>query len=121
MKVEEYAKRLNVDLTVAQQVRDIITGALDPETLEGGAARVAECYNRPAKYDIKLHAINKLIEGFGVEYVAHIDDTQHESQGLDYVNLGDSYTCTVIFDHLESKFVVADIGSIIEDYMDSYI
>jgi len=121
MKLEDIAKRLRIDNEVAAQVKAIIEGKKDPSELTGGANRIRECYNPPEDYDVALHAINQLIEGYGVEYVAHKDDTFREVYGVDYVNLGDTYTTTVVYDHLKGKFEVIDIGTIIEADMEAYV
>jgi hypothetical protein len=86
-----------------------------------GIARIAECFNPPSCADLKLSVINSITEGHGVEYIAHKDDTFHEVHGLDYVNMGDTYITTVIYDYRSSRFILGDWGTIIETREGQYL
>lgn len=79
-----------------------------------GAARIAECFHPPKTYNVRLHVLNSIAETYGVEYIAHEHDTFHTVYGLDYLNTGDSYTKTIIYDHSKGRYVVAAWGDIVE-------
>lgn len=79
-----------------------------------GAARIAECYHPPKTYDVRLHVLDSIAETCGVEYIEHEDDTFHTVYGLDYLNTGDSYTRTIIYDHSKGRYIVAAWGDIVE-------
>ena len=84
-----------------------------------GAARIAECYHPPKTYDIRLHVLDSIAKTCGVEYIAHEDDTFHEAYGLEYLNTGDPYSATIIYDHRVSdhrvsRYRVASWGDIVE-------
>ena len=51
-----------------------------------------------------LELANELIGGYGVEYIAHRNDTPWRSYGLQYVNMGDTYAATIIFDWKSQRF-----------------
>ena len=53
----------------------------------------------------------------GVEFARSVDDTMREFNGLEYVNMGDTYDSTLIFDHKKGRFCVTSVGDIIESNM----
>ena len=66
-------------------------------------------------------AINALLGGFGVEYLRVRDDHFCE-RGVEYVNLGDFYGETVLYDHLYNIFSVGTcIGKINRERLDKRI
>ena len=65
--------------------------------------------------DDALDNINRILNGYGVEAIR---DNQwapyYMDIGLLYVNMGDTYTGTVIFDTRSKRFIVSDWGTIVE-------
>ena len=61
-----------------------------------------------------LEFANRILGGSRVEYIADAEDDQHGGYGLDYVNMGDTYTATLIFDHRKGRYSASDWGSIVE-------
>ena len=69
------------------------------------------CYHEPPTYEKRLCAINNAIDGYGVEYVPHGSNAR--SPGFSYINMGDTYTTTIV--RIDGgRYCVTDIGSIIE-------
>lgn len=52
-----------------------------------------------------LRYVSDIIGGYGVEYIASIMDTSRGAKGLSYVNMGDTYKATVIYDHKTNRFL----------------
>ena len=79
-------------------------------------ARRAECYHPPTFLDQLLHALDAEAEAHGVEYIAHRDDgfRNDEMRGLEYLNVGDPYTPTLIYNHSADTWRVCGYGDIIE-------
>ena len=50
----------------------------------------------------------------GVEYIRHADDSQHDVSGIEFVNIGHTYSVTLLFDHLKNRFDVCSWGDIVE-------
>lgn len=73
-----------------------------------------EWYSQGNKTDRQLETLNALLEGHGVTYAASSDDTTTKAYGIEYVNMGDMYTVTVIYDRKKGRFIVATVGDIIE-------
>lgn len=77
-------------------------------------ARRQECLHPPSLLDQRLHALNAEAETHGVEYIAHCDDSWRETLGLKYLNTGDTYTPTLLFDHLRGSWRVCSWGDVVE-------
>ena len=98
-----------------QTVNYILNGTFDPENFQTVAFWVSICYNKPNSDELKLHAINEIIKGYGIESIR----TSKWKNGhwcdilCTYVNMGDSYIPTVIH-HRKHGFMVSSIGDVIE-------
>ena len=61
-----------------------------------------------------LERANALVDGYGVEYIAHRDDTFRQRHGLEYVNVGDTYSTTFVWDHHRERLLITSWGDIVE-------
>jgi hypothetical protein len=61
-----------------------------------------------------LRLADKIMDAHGVEYIQSGEDTMYDKDGLDYVNMGDTYDTTLIFDHRKGRFIVSSWGDIVE-------
>jgi hypothetical protein len=57
---------------------------------------------------------DKAMNGFGVEYIASSEDTMRTPDGLDFVNMGDTYDTTLVYDHGKGKYLITSWGDIVE-------
>jgi len=121
MNIKELAEYLNITEKQAKDIKGIIKGTLDPLGFESVSTWVNQCYNMPSKLELKLCAINEVLEGFGVEYIEHINDTFTEVYGLDYINLGDTYIPTVIYNHSRNCWHYRSWGDIVESSLNVYV
>lgn len=103
-----------LDPKTARVIVRLCNGTLDPETFEAGADRVRECYNPPSDTDVTLHVINSLLGGHGVESVPYEQDAMHDGDFIEYVNFGDTYAPTVLFNPAKSRFEVSAWGDAYE-------
>lgn len=110
----------NMDsLQVSQEqllnVNFILNGTVDPEIYPSVKAWISQCHNKPNADELKMCAINEILEGYGIKSVR----TSKWKNGYwcdilcTYVNMGDSYIPTVIH-HRKHGFTVASIGDVIE-------
>lgn len=83
-------------------------------------ARRAECFHAPSLLDQRLHALNAEAETYGVEYIAHRDDSCRDTFGLEYLNTGDTYTPTLMFDHARGSWRVTSWGDVVERFPNLY-
>lgn len=65
--------------------------------------------------DETLELANTLLEGFGVEAVRDNEWSGYFGDiGLLYVNTGDTYTTTLLYDTRTSRYYVASLGDFLE-------
>lgn len=108
--------RLGLTDEQAQKVQNILNGTTDLMTIEAARERQWEAYNDHEPLTLALEALNELLEGFGVEYIRHEDDgyAVGDQYGIEYVNQGDTYAATIMYDHARNCWRVGDWGSIVE-------
>ena len=96
-------------------VNSILDGTLDPETFKSVQDWISVSYNKPNTEEMKMCAINQVLEAYGVESI--LTSKWENGYWCDilctYVSMGDSYIPTVIH-HRKHGFMVAGIGDIIE-------
>ena len=69
----------------------------------------------PGRVDQAMDAINTILSGYGVESIKDNRWTSYYCDiGLLYVNMGDTYTPTVIYDTRKGAWMVCSWGDIIE-------
>ncbi len=67
-----------------------------------------------SRVDRALHVMDVALETFGVEYIPSNEDTVYSAYGLAYLNTGDTYVPTVIYDHGKDKWEITSWGDIVE-------
>jgi hypothetical protein len=102
-----------MDKTAALAVVMLCNGTNDPMNHEAARKRSAECYNAPSTTDLILHAINALVGGFGVEGVPYYENAMRD-EFIDFVNMGDTYSTTILCNPETGKFEIGDWGSLYE-------
>jgi hypothetical protein len=106
---------LNASAEQIEKVNGILNGTIDPETFQSVQDWISQCFNKPSSDEMKMRAINQILEGYGIESVR----TSKWKNGYwcdilcTYVNMGDSYITTVIH-HRKHGFMVSSIGDVIE-------
>ena len=68
--------------------------------LDGSTSRERECHNSPENWDVALHYLNDVLEGYGIDGWAF--PGQYE-EGFSYINFGDTYTETICYRSDESQ------------------
>lgn len=114
--VKTIETRLGLERKQALALRKLLDGRTDPESYPGVQAWVRQCYNRPRETELIMAAADELLGGHGVEAL-EIDgwiDGFYGSIAYTYVNMGDSYACTLIHDSEKDQFIVACYGDIVE-------
>lgn len=95
----------------------IRTGTIDaipsekiPNTLDW----IGRCYHMPARYERCLAALDELCQTHGVEYIPNPKDTSQTFRGYSYLNTGESYAATLVYNHVSGRFSVNSWGDIVE-------
>jgi putative sterol carrier protein len=63
-----------------------------------------------------LDYANQLLDGNGIEYIPSEQDTMRSRAGLEFVNMGDTYDTTLIYDFSTRRFYVGAWGDWVERY-----
>jgi hypothetical protein len=61
-----------------------------------------------------LEELNPVLDGCGIEYIADVADDQHDCHGLEYINMGDTYDSTFIYDHRTGRLFISCWGDEVE-------
>jgi len=102
--------RLHLDRDTAIAVRGVLDGSISYHKIPGVTAWFHRFNYPPKTYQCKLEAINILIGGHGVEGFPDPDDMT--ASGLEYVNMGDTYTTTVVY--WKGRFMITTWGDVVE-------
>lgn len=63
-----------------------------------------------------LQRVNRILGGHGIEYIADRRDDQHDSYGIEYINMGDSYIPTLCYDRDKDRIFISSWGDIVEKH-----
>lgn len=96
----------------SDQILGLIKGRIDPESFEPVATWIRQCYHRPSRHELIACAINVVIEGFGVEAI--FSQRSCTQPYAEYVNLGDTYTTTLVYLLGSERWRVASWGDVVE-------
>lgn len=72
------------------------------------------CFHYPEKHVVVLHALSELLNGFGVETIWESDSSSPVIG--EYVNMGDTYTPTVVYNTDSEEYEVTSWGDFLESW-----
>ena len=100
----------------AKKIRGIITGEINPEVFYSVELWLKSCHNRPSDPELQMCALDEVLGGFGVEPITTGGYLDHYHQNIQavYVNMGDTYDLTILFDNKTQKFVLTSWGDWVE-------
>lgn len=102
--------RLRIERPLALRLRRVLDGRLDPLEILGTSSATIYLRGR----DAKLEAANKLLEGHGIEAIGGEWQNGYWCDiRAAYVNMGDTYACTLIYDR-DKGWQVTSYGDWIE-------
>jgi len=106
------AERLQVDEDRAAKVKGLINKEIDPEDFKSVQDWVRRCYHKPRDTELRMCAIDEVLETCGVEAVRGEDLGGYygEVRGT-YCNTGDMYTETVFFRSRDQRFMISSCGN----------
>jgi hypothetical protein len=125
--VESLLKISKVTPESAEKIREVLVATTREEVCalsERARAYRHQCYHEPSLGLLKMYAANELIGGYGVEAIdipeGSFQSCRTPDVLIEYVNLGDTYTTTLI--RLTRKYGgvtyrVQDWGTILERYL----
>lgn len=82
---------------------------------------IDSCYHNPlynhCRDEVTIEAINEILGGYGIEsirkesnWVSHYWQDTH----FLYVNMGNTYNATILYDTRKDRYIVSDYGTIME-------
>lgn len=74
------------------EIRALLDAPETAENYKQAETFVRSCYHRPKQAEIVMYALAEIIGGYGVEGVSDPNDMRN---GMDYVNMGDTYATTI--------------------------
>lgn len=109
------SERLPLPATDAKVIKAMMDGkvsAFDVADALGGVNVTAR-----TTYDLIntiLKVANKVMGGYGVEYLRSSDEDPYSASGIEYVNMGDTYYSTLMYDWDKKKFIAGSWGDQVE-------
>lgn len=121
LEVTDLQDYLGISESKAETIHRIMTGEILPLDCQEFAATqkwVSECYHMPHEAEIALHAIDEVLENFGIEGWAFT-----MRSGVEYSNTGDSYASTVALltnrDWFNAReWRLSSFGDLVEEFGD---
>lgn len=77
-----------------KEIRDLLAGNKDPADYPAVQRWVAQCFHAPSTREQVAEALNEILGGFGVEGCRLTN-----GKACEYINRGDTYTTTLLFDY----------------------
>jgi hypothetical protein len=118
--LKDISSLLNVDKTKAKAIQWLVNGKMDPELIHGVSEWITACFNRPREHELVLDALNRLTGGCGIEAMeieGRFIDSYFREVNFLYVNNGQSYDNTIMFDCDTWKYFIGTTGDVTE-YLD---
>lgn len=112
--VEKLMQAFSLDKETAEKVKGVLTGKVDLMTVEQARRRQEQAYHSHDAYVLALEAVDELIGGYGVEYVAHVEDSFRDAYGFYYINFGDTYDTTLLVSAHGQNWVIGSWGDRVE-------
>ena len=104
----------------SRQIRNILTGKTNPRDYVSVQNWLKQCFNEPSENELKMEALNEVLKGFGVEAIrGNYVDSYYQDIQATYVNMGDTYDYTILFDSENEKFVLTSWGDWVESHTKS--
>jgi len=105
---------LNITQEQAQTVRGLIRGEIrtkDAGCFPKANAYFAKCHREPERLARILECLNEVLEMHGVEAIG---ECRTYGPPAEYLDAGDTYTATLLFDHIAGNFKLISWGEWLE-------
>ena len=116
MSLEHHLHQLDLGDDLASAVSELCTGQRDPEGYEAVQRLIKSSYHTPSHQSQVLEACNEILEGHGVEALTgEYLDSPHGNIQACYINMGDSYLPTLIWDCMEERWSVDCVADFVSN------
>ena len=121
MKAQKIADIFDVPLFDGNVALGLIRYRIDPEKFPRRFpqtnAWLNQCYHKPRRSEIALHALDEILFTHGVEAISDSRfyvDRYHGEIIAAYINTGDTYATTILLNHLDKKWQLTSWGDFVE-------
>lgn len=121
MKAQQIQEAFDVSLEDAKLALKLIRGQVSPvdhsEKFPQTCEWIRSCYSTPRENEIILSALNELLRAYGVEGIENEEiyvDSYYRHFVASYLNTGDTYSTTILLDHLKNKWRLTSWGDFYE-------
>lgn len=107
--------QINITKEQAETIRGLIRGEIrtkDAARFPASNQWFNQCHHEPKRLDRILACINEAMGGFGVEAIWGENDTHWPV--ADYINTGDTYSATILFNRETCAFQLTSWGDFYE-------
>lgn len=96
----------------AKEARELLKGYRMSSAYKSVQNWTRQCYHAPSSIEQLLCALNEVLGGYGVEYIAN----KHIPWKADYayINMGDTYAVTLLYKYATDSFLVGTWGDVVE-------
>ena len=104
----ELERAWGIDRTTTLKIKEVIKDqGIKLDQFKSVQHLRKQCYNPPDRITEQMEVLNELIDGFGIESI-RIEDYWYNNYWQDvigvYVNLGDTYILTIIYNVIDEQF-----------------
>lgn len=103
---------MKLDKDQAKRIRGLIHGEIKTNTSEAVNNWVAQCHHKPNYIERLLVALNEAADTYGVEYLTQQGGMRATHA---YLNVGDPYVPTIIYNYNKDHFYIGCWGTIVEN------
>lgn len=112
MNAQKIMSRLGVELSMAQKVLGLMEGMISPMEFKAVQEWCEQSYHVPPRQSEQVMcALNEVLKGYGVEMLVD----KRDKVRAEYVNMGDTYLPTVLYDLKRGRFEVMSWGDFVEE------
>jgi len=114
--VSRLARELNMPIDTATKLRALVKGRLAPSTFDSVRKWISTCHSEPVHIEQILTAANELLDVYGSEVIRSTKswDSFWCDARFAYINMGDVYAPTLMFNTVSKSFSVACIGDVVD-------
>jgi hypothetical protein len=97
----------------------ILADDVEPDFVTATDDWIRQCFHRPSDNELKMHAVDTVLEGFGVEAIDLDSDDFRSGPAAVYSNQGDTYDATVVYLRDADEYIVSTWGDVFESLEES--
>lgn len=100
------------------QIVHLITGLSNPDQYESVQNLLRDCYHEPDYHHKLMTALNEILTGHGIETIK-LTENWASPPDYEYINQGDQYTPTIMYDCQTGDFFVSSWEDVFETHLEN--